>query len=30
MELGRVVWIGPREEADADRLTAAYLGTGRS
>ncbi len=28
MELGRVVWMGPREEADAERLAAAYLGTG--
>ncbi len=27
MELGRVVWVGPREEADEDRLAAAYLGT---
>jgi ABC-type branched-subunit amino acid transport system ATPase component len=26
MELGKIVWIGPRAEADADRLTAAYLG----
>jgi ABC-type branched-subunit amino acid transport system ATPase component/branched-subunit amino acid ABC-type transport system permease component len=26
MELGRVVWMGPREEADQDRLAAAYLG----
>jgi len=26
MELGRIVWIGPRQEADAERLTAAYLG----
>ncbi len=26
MELGRVVWSGPRAEADADRLAAAYLG----
>ena len=26
MELGRIVWAGPREEADADRLAAAYLG----
>lgn len=26
MELGRVVWMGPRADADADRLTAAYLG----
>jgi ABC-type branched-subunit amino acid transport system ATPase component/branched-subunit amino acid ABC-type transport system permease component len=26
MELGRIVWAGPRDEADADRLTAAYLG----
>ncbi|MEZ5169363.1 MAG: ATP-binding cassette domain-containing protein [Acidimicrobiia bacterium] len=26
MELGRVTWVGPREEADAERLAAAYLG----
>ena len=26
MELGRIVWSGPRAEADADRLAAAYLG----
>jgi ABC-type branched-subunit amino acid transport system ATPase component/branched-subunit amino acid ABC-type transport system permease component len=26
MELGRVVWTGPRGEADADRLAAVYLG----
>jgi len=26
MELGRIVWAGPRDQADADRLTAAYLG----
>ena len=26
MELGRVVWMGPRDEADQDRLAAAYLG----
>jgi len=26
MELGRVVWMGPREEADEERLAAAYLG----
>ncbi|MER8043461.1 ATP-binding cassette domain-containing protein [Streptomyces sp. NPDC094032] len=25
---GRIVWCGPREEADADRLADAYLGTG--
>ncbi|HUF84803.1 MAG TPA: ATP-binding cassette domain-containing protein [Acidimicrobiia bacterium] len=29
MELGRIVWTGPREEADADRLTEAYLGVAR-
>jgi ABC-type branched-subunit amino acid transport system ATPase component/branched-subunit amino acid ABC-type transport system permease component len=28
MELGRIVWTGPRQEADADRLAAAYLGVG--
>jgi ABC-type branched-subunit amino acid transport system ATPase component len=26
MELGRVVWMGPRDEADSERLAAAYLG----
>ncbi len=26
MELGKIVWSGPRAEADPDRLTAAYLG----
>jgi ABC-type branched-subunit amino acid transport system ATPase component/branched-subunit amino acid ABC-type transport system permease component len=26
MELGRIVWSGPRREADADRLAAVYLG----
>ncbi|MFA5885868.1 MAG: ATP-binding cassette domain-containing protein [Acidimicrobiia bacterium] len=26
IELGRVVWMGPREEADEERLAAAYLG----
>ena len=26
MELGRVVWMGPRDEADEERLAAAYLG----
>ncbi|MEX0665925.1 MAG: ATP-binding cassette domain-containing protein [Acidimicrobiia bacterium] len=26
MELGRIVWSGPREEADAERLAAGYLG----
>jgi len=26
MELGRLVWMGPRAEADAERLAAAYLG----
>jgi ABC-type branched-subunit amino acid transport system ATPase component/branched-subunit amino acid ABC-type transport system permease component len=26
MELGRIVWTGPRREADADRLAAVYLG----
>jgi ABC-type branched-subunit amino acid transport system ATPase component len=26
MELGRVVWEGPRAEADEQRLSAAYLG----
>jgi branched-subunit amino acid ABC-type transport system permease component/ABC-type branched-subunit amino acid transport system ATPase component len=27
MELGRIVWMGPRSEADAERLAAAYLGS---
>jgi ABC-type branched-subunit amino acid transport system ATPase component/branched-subunit amino acid ABC-type transport system permease component len=26
MELGRIVWAGPREQADEERLAAAYLG----
>jgi len=26
MELGRIVWSGPRGEADAERLAAGYLG----
>jgi ABC-type branched-subunit amino acid transport system ATPase component/branched-subunit amino acid ABC-type transport system permease component len=26
MELGRIVWTGPRQEADAERLAAVYLG----
>ena len=30
MELGRIIWIGPREEADADQLAAAYLGSERT
>jgi ABC-type branched-subunit amino acid transport system ATPase component len=29
MELGRIVWSGPRGEADEERLAAAYLGTNR-
>jgi hypothetical protein len=29
MELGRIVWSGPREEADADRLSETYLGVAR-
>jgi len=28
MELGNIVWTGPREEADIDLLTRAYLGGG--
>jgi ABC-type branched-subunit amino acid transport system ATPase component len=28
MELGQLVWMGPREEADSERLAAAYLGGG--
>jgi ABC-type branched-subunit amino acid transport system ATPase component len=27
MELGNIVWTGPREEADMDLLTTAYLGS---
>jgi ABC-type branched-subunit amino acid transport system ATPase component len=27
MELGRVVWVGPREDADMELLATAYLGT---
>jgi ABC-type branched-subunit amino acid transport system ATPase component/branched-subunit amino acid ABC-type transport system permease component len=30
MELGQLVWMGPREEADSERLAAAYLGGGLS
>ena len=26
MELGRVAWMGPRDEADEERLASAYLG----
>jgi ABC-type branched-subunit amino acid transport system ATPase component/branched-subunit amino acid ABC-type transport system permease component len=26
MELGRIVWTGPRRDADAERLAAVYLG----
>jgi ABC-type branched-subunit amino acid transport system ATPase component/ABC-type branched-subunit amino acid transport system permease subunit len=26
MELGQLVWMGPREEADSERLAAVYLG----
>jgi ABC-type branched-subunit amino acid transport system ATPase component len=28
MELGSIVWTGPREEADMELLTSAYLGGG--
>jgi ABC-type branched-subunit amino acid transport system ATPase component/branched-subunit amino acid ABC-type transport system permease component len=28
IELGRIVWSGPREQADEERLAAAYLGAG--
>jgi ABC-type branched-subunit amino acid transport system ATPase component len=28
MELGQLVWMGPRDEADSERLAAAYLGGG--
>jgi len=27
MELGRITWIGARDEVDEERLAAAYLGT---
>jgi branched-subunit amino acid ABC-type transport system permease component/ABC-type branched-subunit amino acid transport system ATPase component len=27
VELGRITWSGPRHQADAERLAAAYLGT---
>ena len=27
MELGNVVWAGPREEASMELLTSAYLGS---
>ena len=27
MELGNIVWTGPREDADMDLLTTAYLGS---
>jgi ABC-type branched-subunit amino acid transport system ATPase component len=30
MELGRLVWMGPREEADAEQLAATYLGVGHA
>ena len=30
MELGELVWMGPREDADSERLAAAYLGGGVS
>jgi len=26
MQLGRIVWVGPRSDLDADSLTSAYLG----
>ena len=29
MELGQVVWAGPRDQADEERLAAAYLGADR-
>jgi ABC-type branched-subunit amino acid transport system ATPase component len=28
MELGRISWMGPRDQADEERLAAAYLGGG--
>jgi hypothetical protein len=27
MELGNIVWTGPREEADMQLLASAYLGS---
>jgi hypothetical protein len=27
MALGRIVWVGSREEADEERLASAYLGS---
>ena len=27
MELGNIVWIGPRQEADMELLAGAYLGS---
>ena len=27
MELGTIVWVGPREEADMELLASAYLGS---
>jgi len=26
MQLGRIVWVGPREQLDLEHLTSAYLG----
>ena len=26
MELGRIVWIGPRDQIDEEQLAATYLG----
>jgi ABC-type branched-subunit amino acid transport system ATPase component len=26
MQLGHIVWVGPRQELDLDNLTSAYLG----
>jgi len=28
LELGHLVWVGPRAEVDEQRLAAAYLGSG--
>ena len=29
IELGNIVWTGPRADADMELLTTAYLGSGR-
>jgi hypothetical protein len=27
MDLGRISWLGPRQEADMEQLAGAYLGS---